>query len=289
MKTKVKKAVIPAAGLGTRLLSATKEFPKEMLSVFSRGADGNLSLKPVVQLIFEQLFDSSIRDFCFVVGRGKRAIEDHFTPDSSFVRLLKSKGKVVQAREILEFYSRVSKSSMMWVNQPEPRGFGDAVLRAEPASGGAPILVHAGDNHVISPRNDHIQRMLRAKSTGKADATILLRYVPDPRRYGVAEVTREGGELRVKRVIEKPARPTSKLALLPTYLFEPVIFDILRRTRPGVGGEIQLTDAIQGMIDRGLKVNAVQLLPHEYWLDVGTPETYWEALNVSHRKYAGRK
>jgi len=100
----MRKAIIPAAGLGTRLLTATKELPKEMLSVFAHGAYGGIALKPVVQLIFEQLFDSGIREFCFVVGRGKRAIEDHFTPDLAFVGRLSNAGKAQQAKDLDRFY-----------------------------------------------------------------------------------------------------------------------------------------------------------------------------------------
>lgn len=278
----VKKAIIPAAGLGTRLLTATKELPKEMLFVFSSGVDGGVSVKPVVQLIFEQLFDWGIREFCFVVGRGKRAVEDHFTPDSGFISMLEKRGKKTQARELRKFYDRVSGSSIVWVNQAEPKGFGDAVLCPKSFADDTPIIVQAGDSHVISPRNDHLRRMLHAKQHGHANATLMLRHVDDPRQYGVAEVVRKRGEILVKKVVEKPDKPKSKLALLPTYLFGPVVFDILRTTKPGRGGEIQLTDGIQAIIDRGLKTNAIQLHPTDLWLDVGTPETYWQALKTSH-------
>lgn len=279
-----KKAVIPAAGLGTRLLTATKELPKEMLSVFSSGVGSEIALKPVVQLIFEQLFNSGIREFYFVVGRGKRTIEDHFTPDMEFVALLKKRGKRIQAKEMEVFYSQVLQSTITWINQPEPKGFGDAVLKAQSAVEAETFLVHAGDNYVMSARNDHLERMFESKVSTRADVTLLLRSVPDPRRYGVAEVVKKDGELRVRRVVEKPIRPASKLALLPVYIFEPALFEALRTTKTGVGGELQLTDAIQVMIDKGLNVNAVKLQSGEYWLDVGTPETYWEALKSSHRE-----
>lgn len=283
MRTMVKKAIIPAAGLGTRLLAATKELPKEMLSVFSTGVEKEVSLVPVVQLVFEQLFDSGIREFYFVVGRGKRAIEDHFTPDKPFVALLRSLGKKLKAREMEQFYGRVSQSTINWVNQPKPRGFGDAVLRARSVANESPFLVHAGDNYVISPGRDFLERMLATKEAGASSATLLLRRVPDPRQYGVAQVAETGGQLVVRRVTEKPKRPPSRLALLPVYIFDPILFEMLSKTKPGLGGEVQLTDAIQQMLDEGLKVNAVKLLPREYWLDVGTPETYWEALRMSHR------
>jgi UTP--glucose-1-phosphate uridylyltransferase len=288
LKQEVPRAVIPAAGLGTRLLPATKEQPKEMLAVFSKGIDGEPSLKPVVQLIFDQLYDCGVREFCFVVGRGKRAIEDHFTPDTEFVALLKARGKNAQAREMGEFYERVSNSRILWVNQPEPNGFGDAVLRAESFAQGEPFLVQAGDNHIISPGNAHLKRLLRARASGRADATLLLKKVADPRQYGVAETTKSSNELIVNRLVEKPSKPLSRLAIVPTYLFEPELLDVLRETKPGKGGEIQLTDAIQGMIDRGSKVNAVELSRSELWLDVGTPETYWAAFRMSRAFFAGK-
>ena len=126
---KVGKVIITAAGLGTRLLSATKE----MLPLFCIGSNGDLSLKPVPQLIFEQLYGVGFREFCFIVGRGKRSIEDHFTPDYSYVELLRRRGKEGLAVEFEEFDRKVESSVIAWVNQPEPKGFGDAVLRAEPS------------------------------------------------------------------------------------------------------------------------------------------------------------
>ena len=284
----ITRAIIPAAGLGTRLLSVTKEQPKEMLPVFAPTRNGGTALKPTVQLIFEQLQDCGIRQFCFVVGRGKRAIEDHFTPDWNFVKLLQSKDKQDQASDLVAFYQRVTKSSIFWVNQSEPRGFGDAVLTGKAVSDGNPVLVHAGDNHVISSNGDHIKRLMKAHNASGADATLLLRRVVDPRQYGVAEVTRQRGEIVVKHVVEKPERPATKLALLPTYIFKPVIFEALESIKPGKGGELQLTDAIEELIRRGLKVRAVQLKKGEFWLDVGTPETYWQALSMSHESLSGK-
>jgi len=124
----IRKVVIPAAGLGTRLFPATKEQPKEMLPIFSTATNGDVSVKPVVQMVFEQLYDVGFREFCYVVGRGKRGIEDHFTPDSNFVRLLEGMGKNGQATELEDFYEKLRTSTIMWVNQPEPKGFGNAVL-----------------------------------------------------------------------------------------------------------------------------------------------------------------
>jgi UTP--glucose-1-phosphate uridylyltransferase len=253
-----------------------------MMAVFAPSKGGGISLKPVVQLIFEQLYDCGIREFGFVVGRGKRAIEDHFTPDFGFVEMLRDRGKSDLAQDLVSFYKRVRESSILWLNQPEPKGFGDAVLTGKAVADGNDLLVHAGDNHVISPRNGHLRRLLRTHQKSGADATLLLREVEDPRQYGVAEVATLGDEIAVRRVVEKPRRPRSHLALLPVYAFKPVIFDALQSVGPGVGGELQLTDGIQELIRRGLKVNAVRLEQGEFWLDVGTPDNYWEALKKSH-------
>ena len=247
---KVKKVVITAAGLGTRLLSATKEMPKEMLPLFARACNGDPSLKPVLQLIFEQLYEVGFREFCFVVGRGKRSIEDHFTPDYSYVELLKKRGREELASELEDFYDKVESSVIVYVNQPEPRGFGDAVLRAEPFVGNEPFLVHAGDTYIISHGNSHIERLLRAHEARRPSATLTLKEVPHLKKlYGCAEVEVDGPAMKVKRVIEKPEEPPSNIAIMPVYVFEPEIFDALRRTGPGVGGEVQLTDAIQRLID----------------------------------------
>jgi UTP--glucose-1-phosphate uridylyltransferase len=129
--SRIRKVVIPAAGSGTRLLPATKQQPKEMLPVFAYAAGGQLCVKPLIQLVFESLYGTGIRQFCFVVGRGKRSIEDQFTLDGVFVEYLEKHMKHAQAREMQEFYSKVRSSSIVFVNQAEPAGFGDAVLRAK--------------------------------------------------------------------------------------------------------------------------------------------------------------
>ena len=287
---KTRKAVVPAAGLGTRLLSATKEQPKEMLPVFAAGEDDALCLKPMVQRIFEQLFDFGIREFYFIVGKEKRAIEDHFTPDAEYVNRLSSHGKSGQATQLSEFYGKIRASSIVWVNQPEPRGFGDAVLQAQRLVGGEQFLVHAGDTYIISVVPTVHSRLVDAHTNSGADATLALQEVTDPRQYGVAEIEASKADiLDVKRVVEKPVRPATNLAIMPLYIFNPTIFDALRATRPDSGGEVQLTDAIQHLIDGGHRVRAIRLGHDDIRLDIGTPETYWEALELSHRYALSRK
>ncbi len=115
----IRKVIVPAAGLGTRLFPATKEQPKEMLPIFTKTPQGDLVVKPVVQLVFEQLYDAGLREFCYVVGRGKRGIEDHFTPDEHCIKTLESQGKNGQAFDLENFYDKLNSSTTMWVNQPE--------------------------------------------------------------------------------------------------------------------------------------------------------------------------
>jgi len=277
----VEKVVITAAGLGTRLLPISKEMPKEMLPIFVRSV-GGLALKPLLQALFEQLYLFGFREFCFVVGRGKRSIEDHFTPDWGFVKALNDRGKSSLVRDLESFYRMVEDSRIVFVNQPEPKGFGHAVLMAKPFIGDEPFLVCAGDTYIVSRENGFLRRMCEAFSD-EAGAVLLLQEVRNPRRYGVAVA--EGGlgdVFKVVRVVEKPERPPSKLAIMPFYIFSPEIIKVLEGLKPGVGGEIQLTDAIQKLIDNGRRVVGVMLGEDELRLDIGTPETYWEAVKMSY-------
>ncbi|MGA2789799.1 MAG: sugar phosphate nucleotidyltransferase [Candidatus Bathyarchaeia archaeon] len=278
----VSKAVIPAAGLGTRLLSATKEQPKEMLPLFASD-DGILCLKPAVQQIFEQMFELGLREFCFVVGKEKRAIEDHFTPDRDYVMGLNTHGKTAQALQLERFYDRIDKSTIVWVNQPEPQGFGHAVLLAEPLVDSETFFVHAGDTYITSASIPIQSRLLHAHFNNVADATLTIQQVEDPRGYGIAEVRASSTGQQVLGVEEKPTHPKSKLAIMPLYIFNGTIFESLRKTKRDQLGEIQLTDAIQGLLESGHNVQAVSLQPEDLRLDIGTPETYWEALELSYR------
>ena len=277
------KAVIPAAGLGTRLLPVTKEQPKEMLPVFARARNGHKCLKPLVQLVFEQLYELGLREFYFIIGRGKRAIEDHFTPHPNYLTILEGKGKGGYADELRNFYLKIEDSSIVWVNQPEPKGFGDAVARVAPFVGNEPILVHAGDTYVISDQNHHLKNLMKVYNEMNSDAAFVIQRVEDPRQYGVIEAEKIGeGVYRVIKAVEKPDKPPTDLAIMPIYIFRPVIFKALRETLPGWGGEIQLTDAIQKLVNWELRVHAIELESNDVRLDIGTVETYWEALELSY-------
>jgi UTP--glucose-1-phosphate uridylyltransferase len=285
----IRKVIIPAAGLGTRLFPATKEQPKEMLPIFSRTAQGDMMVKPVVQLVFEQLHEAGLREFCYIVGRGKRGIEDHFTPDANCIRTLESMGKDGQASDLEGFYEKLESSTIMWVNQPEPKGFGNAVMMAQPFVQNESCIVHAGDSAIISKNMDYLKKLVAAFEKFNADATFLVLEIENPKQYGIVEGEEvEPGIIKVKKVVEKPEKPATNLAIMAMYVFHPIIFKALEATKPGNNGEIQLTDAIQKLIDWKLKVYAVKLDKGYSHLDIGSPERYWEALELSYKQFCKR-
>ena len=284
----IRKVIIPAAGLGTRLFPATKEQPKEMLPIFTNTTQGDVVVKPVVQLVFEQLYDAGLREFCYVVGRGKRGIEDHFTPDANCIRTLEGMGKNGQASDLELFYEKLDTSKIMWVNQPEPKGFGDAVLMAQPFVQNERCLVHAGDSCIISRNMDYLKKLIDAFDRFHADAAFIVLEIENPKQYGIVEgVDIEKGILKVKKVVEKPEKPATNLAIMAMYAFHPVIFKALEATPPGKNGEVQLTDAIQKLIEWGLNVYAIKLDKNYAHLDIGSPERYWEALSLSYQRFCG--
>jgi len=279
------KAVITAAGLGTRLLPATKEMPKEMLPLFTLSSVGLITLKPVIQIVFESLYNAGIRDFCFVVGRGKRVLEDYFTPDYSFDKLLRTRGLVNKAEELLEFYKAIESSRIFFVNQPEPKGFGDAVLRAKAFVSNEPFILHAGDDVVLSENSSHVQKLINVFNKYLADSVFLVEEIEDPRQYGViiGKTVNNHDIVKVLDIVEKPRRPPSNLAVIAIYMFKPKIFNYLEEVKPDEKGEIQLTTAIKMLVDNGGEVYAVKLKPDERRLDVGTPNNYWKALYESYQ------
>lgn len=276
---RVNKAVIPAASMGTRLLPATKHTPKEMLPIFALNTKDSICVKPLLQVIFEQLFDSGIREYCFIVGRGKESIYDHFTADGTYLKHLIDYGRRDLADEMSSFYEKVNASSIIFINQPKPEGFGEAVLRAKPFIN-EPFLVQAGDTMILSNKNKHLTRLLNAHEKYGSDATFLVKEVENTKPFGIIKGEElESGIIDVKRVIEKPNEPPSNLAITAVYIFTPAIFNSLKSISRGVADEVQLTDAIQNLIHSGKKVIAVKLDENELWLDVGNPKSYWDVLN----------
>jgi len=278
----IKKVVIPAAGMGTRLLSITKEIPKEMLPLYMSNSNDTIFLKPMVQIVFEQLFNSGFREFCFIVGRGKRAIEDHFSPDRIYLTQLDSKGRTQLSEDLGEFYNKIESSTIMWINQPEAKGFGHAVLQAKSFTNSEPFMVHAGDTYITSNGEKHLKQILESH---EAAATLCLLPVDDTRHYGVAEITGSTPPYPVIKVEEKPENPKTNLALMPVYAFTEKIYEALKETRPGKAGEIQLTDGIQKLIEWNEKVLAYKL-ENALHFDIGTPESYWNAQKLSYQHLA---
>jgi len=276
----IKKVVIPAAGLGTRLLPATKEQPKEMLPIFVRGVNGKLCLKPLLQIIYENLYDFGFREFCFLTGRGKRSIEDHFTLDNVFIKYLKSRNKLGLAYELEAFYEKVRRSHITFINQPEPKGFGDAVYRAKSFTGREAFLVHAGDNLIMSKENQYLLNLMGVLDKYRASAAFCVEKVRDPREYGVIIGQKVADNLyRVIDVVEKPSKPPSDIAIVAVYAFRSNIYHAIEKTAPDANNEVQLTNAIQQLLNAKHLVYAVELRSEEKRIDIGTPEAYLRALN----------
>ena len=285
----VKKVVITAAGLGTRLLPATKEMPKEMLPIYVSGPNKAPLLKPLLQALYEQLYRFGFREFCFVVGRGKRAIEDHFTPDWTFVEKLEKTGKSSTVLTLTEFYKMLENSNILWVSQHLPRGFGDAVLTARNFVGDDDFLLVAGDTYIISENDSFLSRLLSIRPRDRHGAALLAQYVEDPRQYGVVVGEPISNDVYIVRgVVEKPTIPPSKLAIMPFYVFTSEVMNALSKISPGVGGELQLTDAIQKLIEEHGDVKAVLLSENDIRLDIGTHESYYHAFSTSYICAGGR-
>ena len=276
------KVVITAAGKGTRLLPFTKEMPKEMMPIFSKAFTKKRVVLPLLQYIYEQLYSMSFRDYCFVVGREKRSIEDHFTPHEVYLKGLAGDDKKL----ITNFYHKLEKSHLVWINQNKPLGFGDAVKRAQRYVGTKDFIVHAGDVTILSKQKHPILRLKEtAKKNPDAKAILLCKKISDFKRYGVPTIDKISNNLfSVKEVIEKPDKPKSNFGILPLYYFKSDIFSSLGKIKPGKGKEFQLTDAIQNLIKEKKQVLAIPLNKNEDEIDVGTVESYKNSQEITFRK-----
>ncbi len=250
-----------------------------MFPIITYNGNNSVQLKPLVQAIFEQLYNVGIRNFYIVVGRGKRAIEDHFSTDPGFLEFLNTKGRL--PKSLPEFYEKIKSSNLVFLNQLEPLGFGDAVLLGQPLIRGN-FIVQAGDTFILSDEDNYLERLVTMHQKYHASATVLLQDVPDPRQYGVVEGNYLGpGVLRMTSAVEKPEAPRSSHAIMPVYIFTEEIFDALSRIEPDENGELQLTDAIQRLLLARKPVIGVMLRKNELRLDLGSPETMIEALKLS--------
>ncbi|MFG6147456.1 UTP--glucose-1-phosphate uridylyltransferase GalU [Halobacillus sp. B23F22_1] len=233
--TKVKKAIIPAAGLGTRFLPATKAMPKEMLPIVD---------KPTIQYIIEEAIQSGIEDIIIVTGKGKRAIEDHFDNNFELQDNLMKKEKF----DLLEKVNETSNVDIHYIRQKEPKGLGHAVWSARKFIGNEPFAVLLGDDIVESDTPCLKQLIDQYEETNSS--IIGVQQVDDNQthRYGIIDPSDKNERLyQVNRFVEKPKQGTapSNLAIMGRYVLNPEIFDFLEQHKTGAGGEIQLTDAIQ--------------------------------------------
>ncbi len=268
----VRKAVIPAAGLGTRFLPATKATPKEMLPVVD---------KPAIQYVVEEAVTAGLDDILFITGRSKRPLEDHFDRNLELEQVLEAKGDTARLEAVT---ASSSLGRIHYVRQGDPLGLGHAVLMAESHVGQEPFAVLLGDD-LIDPRDPVLQEMLKVREEFGGSVICLMQV---PREsislYGCPAVVPTGRDdvVTVTDLIEKPQveEAPSDYAVIGRYVLDPAVFEILRATKPGRGGEIQLTDALRVLaslpVERGGGVHGLVFDGRRY--DTGDRLSYLQAV-----------
>ncbi len=266
----ISRAVIPAAGLGTRLLPVSRAQPKEMLP---------LGTTPVIQMVAEELLGAGLNQVLIVTGRGKQSIEDHFDPAYNSAHVPEA------PHPRLDVFDRANLR-LYYTRQAAPRGLGDALLHAEDFAGDRDFVVALGDCAIVGDGSPSLlERLIATHRRERAAATIAVQRVSaeQTRRYGIVAVAEESprtpSAMPVTAIVEKPGPEVapSRWAVSARYVFSPRLFEFLRYTAPGYGGEVQLTDAIQAMIEAGLPVWVVPLSEKEIRLDVGNNLAYGRA------------
>lgn len=262
-------AVVPVAGMGTRLLPATKAQPKEMLLV---------GRKPVVQYVVEEMTRVGIRRLLFITGAGKTSIENYFDLNNELIQSLREAGK----EELLaEFEFERAPIQYFYTRQRQLLGLGHAVLCAAPFVGDQPFVVALGDSIIgLNAQSRIVQRMIKCFWETRADAVVAFEEVArgEVSHYGIANPKTAGDVFEVADVIEKPSveEAPSNLAIAARYVFAPTIFEALQRTKPGKNGEIQLTDAIRLLLQEGRTVYGMTLR-RERRYDIGNYDSYFRA------------
>jgi len=265
----IRNAVVPVAGLGTRLLPATKSQPKEMLPV---------GKKPIVQYVVEELARSGCEQILFVTGRGKDSIENHFDHDPELVESLRRAAK----NDLIEELSFENiETHYFYTRQSVQRGLGDAILDGERFVGGKPFVVALGDSIIgVNGESSICKRLSDVFEEHDAAAVIAVEEVSEEQvsNYGVVKPESKGDVFVISDLVEKPSRETapSNLAIAGRYAFSPAIFDLIREVEPDGRGEIQLTDAIRAMCEHGGRVMGVKLAPGERRYDIGNFASYFE-------------
>ena len=240
MENKIRKAIIPAAGLGTRFLPATKAQPKEMLPIVD---------KPTLQYIIEECVTSGIEEILIITGRNKKSIEDHFDRSVELEMELEKSGKEEMLKMVREISDMVN---IHFIRQKEPRGLGHAILCAKTFVGNEPFAVLLGDDVVYNDNKPCLKQLIDCYEEYKTSVLGVQTVEPqDVNKYGiVGGLHIEDRVYKVKNLIEKPAveEAPSNVAILGRYIITPKIFEILENTKPGKGNEIQLTDALLELI-----------------------------------------
>ena len=268
----IKTAIVPVAGLGTRLIPVTKSQPKEMLPV---------GRKPVVQYIVEDLINFGIERILFITGSNKTSIENYFDIHTELVNTLREKGKEDILAELQFDYT---PTRYFFTRQRQLLGLGHAVLCGREFIGDDPFVVALGDSIIgLKAQNNLLQRMQTCYQQTDCAAVVAFESVSrdDVARYGIAHPADESpaAMFRLQDVIENPdpADAPSQLAIAARYIFKPQIFTALAQTSPGTGGEIQLTDAIRHLIQSGQTVYGVRLTADEQRYDIGNFASYFRA------------
>jgi UTP--glucose-1-phosphate uridylyltransferase len=263
-------AVVPVAGLGTRLLPATKSQPKEMLPV---------GRKPVVQYVVEELTRVGMTRVVFITGPGKASIENHFDLNGELIQMLRESGKEELLGE-LEFERAAVQ--YFYTRQRQLLGLGHAVACAQSFVGDRPFVVALGDSIIgMHAESDVVRRMTQCFEEQDAAAVIAFEEVPEHEvsQYGIAKPASDDEVFRILDLVEKPSTrdAPSRLAIAARYVLSPAIFDALAKTRRDSRGEIQLTDAMRAVIRSGGRAFGVRLRPGERRYDIGNFEAYFEA------------
>jgi len=281
----MKTAVITTGGLGTRLSTTTKGLPKTMLPLYDKSDDDEPLFRPLIELIFENLYDHGFRNFCIIVATNtKTSILNQMLPDDSFIKLLRKRNSFYDKRFIktlLKLYKKIDNCEINWINQSSPMGFGHALLAAKKFVKEQNFLLHAGDTYF--PNYDFLPEFINMhKKTPDSTCSLLLQHKKILKGFGIAQVARKKNTNIVFDVEEKPKEPKSNLAILPVYIFQPTIFDALKQTESGYNKELQVTDAIKTLINWNQKVIAFKM--KKPWFDIGTVEKYHNALNYSYKQ-----
>ena len=284
----MKTVVITTGGLGTRLMTSTKGNPKTMLPLYDKSHDDNPDplLRPLLEIIFENLYDKGFRKFCFIVAsKTKFSILHHLVPDYDYIELLKKRNNETDERFIKKLtvlYKKMNNCKISWISQSTPMGFGHALLSASKFVGKDAFLLHAGDSYF--PNYEFLPQLIeKHQITKNSSATLLLQRKKHLKGYGIAQVSHHKNTDYVFHVEEKPKNPQSNLAILPVYVFEPIIFEALKHTPTGYNGELQVTDAVKTLLDWDKKVLAFKL-GNKLWFDIGTPKNYFFAFKYSYKK-----